>query len=771
MNYSFKILGLKVLQGCASGMRKVLDEDGTYLFDTDYAIDPTNVYNLRLSNTPNSIAETMYLAAGKDNQPVQINIQALVGKNGDGKSTIIELMLRVLNNFACYFGFTYDHDTLCPIRGLCAILYFEVHSAVYAIKSDKDAKISVYRNGVELNIINGAESDADKKKSLKATLGDSLFYTLIVNYSLYAYNSEVLDKETDGDSWINALFHKNDSYQTPVVLNPMRTKGNIDINREEDLSRQRLMALYTASGGLLDTCKISDTQTAEGFAFSLETESKLVTHTIRKYFRDVKPYKLANVGIEQIRDHLEDKDNGYLLQHGTDNMCIHFIEFWESFMIWYNQMPNLEKLLGEDQHYYDYNHNEQSDLNEYLDIYHGLIKRLNIPNAENVLHSIDSFRKSKTDWMTYAQLYRLLVIKTVWETLGEQKDWNVEGSLDEAIGKRQEVKCAAMLYMVYKVIDILQTYKPFTDRDHVTDKSYNTFANPISNSPELKALKRDVLAVLERTDYTTLKLRQTNNFLKRRGVGDKSLIKYLHILKHNKVWIDSSEIVYKDEEYDRYLTFNDLRQSLGGMLAQVSLTDIMDQLPPPIFKGDIIVADKKGERYPMSSLSSGQIQMIYSVSSIAYHLRNLDFKLSGNSIQYRNVNIICEEVELYFHPEYQREYVTRLHDQIRHCNLENIKCINICLVTHSPFVLSDVLRKNTLYLRNGHQQMDRTNETFGANLYDLMQDSFFLEKNAMGVRSSMYYQKLISNKNKGEAISDEELALVGDSLVRSYLET
>ena len=145
MNYSFKILGLKVLKGCASGMRKVLDEDETYLFNTDYEKDYTNVYNLRLSNTPNSIAERMYLAVGKDNQPVQINIQAIVGKNGDGKSTIIELMLRVLNNFACYFGFAYDHDTLCPNKDLCAILYFEADSKVYAIKSDKDSKISVYK--------------------------------------------------------------------------------------------------------------------------------------------------------------------------------------------------------------------------------------------------------------------------------------------------------------------------------------------------------------------------------------------------------------------------------------------------------------------------------------------------------------------------------------------------------------------------------------------------------------------------------------------------
>ena len=47
----------------------------------------------------------MYFINEKDNQPIHINIQALIGKNGERKSTIVELMLRVLNNFACFFGF------------------------------------------------------------------------------------------------------------------------------------------------------------------------------------------------------------------------------------------------------------------------------------------------------------------------------------------------------------------------------------------------------------------------------------------------------------------------------------------------------------------------------------------------------------------------------------------------------------------------------------------------------------------------------------------
>ena len=44
-------------------------------------------------------------------------------------------------------------------------------------------------------------------------------------------------------NWLNGIFHKNDGYQTPIVLSPFRTKGNININTENTLSRERLITL------------------------------------------------------------------------------------------------------------------------------------------------------------------------------------------------------------------------------------------------------------------------------------------------------------------------------------------------------------------------------------------------------------------------------------------------------------------------------------------------------------------------------------------------
>ena len=40
---------------------------------------------------------------------------------------------------------------------------------------------------------------------------------------------EILDVER---CWLTGIFHKNDGYLTPVVLNPFRREGRLDIRKE-----------------------------------------------------------------------------------------------------------------------------------------------------------------------------------------------------------------------------------------------------------------------------------------------------------------------------------------------------------------------------------------------------------------------------------------------------------------------------------------------------------------------------------------------------------
>ena len=90
------------------------------------------------------------------------------------------------------------------------------------------------------------------------------------------------------------------------------------------------------------------------------------------------------------------------------------------------------------------------------------------------------------------------------------------------------------------------------------------------------------------------------------------------------------------------------------------------------------------------------------------------------------------------------------------------------MVTHSPFVLTDMFTQNTLYLKEGVVQKVKM-QTFGANYYELLNKSFFFDKNAIGTVESNYVNKMIQRKNHGEHIEIEDVDMVGDDFIRDYL--
>ena len=57
--------------------------------------------------------------------------------------------------------------------------------------------------------------------------------------------------------------------------------------------------------------------------------------------------------------------------------------------------------------------------------------------------------------------------------------------------------------------------------------------------------------------------------------------------------------------------------------------------------------------------------------------------------------------------------------------------INILFITHSPFILSDIPKQNVLFLENGKPSEKKNMNTFGANITDLLADSFFIEDGLM----------------------------------------
>lgn len=232
---------------------------------------------------------------------------------------------------------------------------------------------------------------------------------------------------------------------------------------------------------------------------------------------------------------------------------------------------------------------------------------------------------------------------------------------------------------------------------------------------------------------------------------------------------------YEKEEGEEKLT-----KLVEGQLID-SFDDAVLLLPPAFYHIDLALeknADAEDDcedegQMTVATLSSGERQMLYTMSYVLYHVKNIQsVKPSDNCHQYHHINLIFDEAELYYHPDYQKQFVKKLIDYIDRCNLnkEIIKSINVIIATHSPFVLTDILTQNTLYLSKGERKTVEQ-QTFGANYYDMLHDSFFFKDTALGGVATKRIKEWLTGKNeKGvESVDEEVLSLIGDPLITQCL--
>lgn len=115
-----------------------------------------------------------------------------------------------------------------------------------------------------------------------------------------------------------------------------------------------------------------------------------------------------------------------------------------------------------------------------------------------------------------------------------------------------------------------------------------------------------------------------------------------------------------------------------------------------------------------------------------------------------NMLLMLDEVDLYMHPEWQRQFLKLLSDGLNR-EYRN-KHIQVIITTHSPLVLSDIPRENVVYLKRDGNKCKIVDgpdmeETFGANIFSLLKDSFFLSK-TMGEFAHTRIEKVIGDLEK-----------------------
>lgn len=145
----------------------------------------------------------------------------------------------------------------------------------------------------------------------------------------------------------------------------------------------------------------------------------------------------------------------------------------------------------------------------------------------------------------------------------------------------------------------------------------------------------------------------------------------------------------------------------------------------------------------------------------------------------KDIHLFIDEADVYLHPEWQRcwmnEFVGMMKIILKRMYLSNTPKIQMFISTHSPFMITDFPKENLVLLKKKDKRasVEVLNEPeispFGANLYDLLSDSFFLKEN-IGLFSKRKIQGLIGNKRRKKYYM-ENVDLRMDEKEQKYVES
>lgn len=657
---AFTIICIHPIVGCK--YLKILKEGEYYFFNDWYREENGHI----IRNEDNTFKRGFF---GNG-----ITIQAVVGKNGSGKSSLLELIYRILNNFsyvATEGAYRATAERLYYIREIKAELYYELDGQLGCVKVEDDTVTLIYGENEPLELyfsgsknyeetdgwlnarpLDGYEHDTirgmEKRtiREIEKTL-NHFFYSLVVNYSIQSLNpcdyedEEAYGEEVDDwadNSWLTSLYRKNDGYMVPIGFEPYRGNNQIDLKNQKELTEDRVAAL------LIDAEKHGH-KLLPGYSYS----SIDFTYDHKFSLRFDHPAEDDDIATDAIQKIAEDL-NG---------------ERSELFF----------KFYGIDEGY------KQND----------------------------------------CYFFKL-----------------------------------AFMYLIDKTFSVSRNYPDYEDYSKLSDVFFNLERDLLPQEKDMVASLID--KVKKEPSHIGIKVHQTLHFLER------------------LIHIDAAEQKEMDDNgfsYDEYMQHFFPDKTIEGPKA------IMEYYPPSIFRNYIYLKnDNDQECIEFPLLSSGERQYLFTLSAYLYHLRNIISVPEGSDrVKYKNVCLFLDEIELCFHPEYQRLFVANLLQSLKDNKVTDSVNVNVILTTHSPFVLSDIPQSYILYLENGEDAREQMKEkTFASNINELLAESFFLNGGFVGEFASQVVNDLANflldkqhERRWNIDSADQLIETVGDDVVKIQL--
>lgn len=248
-------------------------------------------------------------------------------------------------------------------------------------------------------------------------------------------------------------------------------------------------------------------------------------------------------------------------------------------------------------------------------------------------------------------------------------------------------------------------------------------------------LSEGVINELEIVDYTAVEL--FNHFVTNAKVhfNAQPPEKAKHVF--NTQVLELFEFIYEIvDEIQDYNSVNNKAfntEYINLEKIQALQKEIVNHLTSNYYNQKVRVSDFLGIKSTNRKLSSGENALLNFYSVIYERVQNIE----KEQIQEEYV-LLLDEADLGYHPEWKKKFVNSIVKSLPlFFNFSTTQSnIQIIFTTHDPLTLSDIPKQNVVFLdENGAGETIISNdnkETFGANIHDLLADSFFLSDGLMG---------------------------------------
>ncbi|WP_316571337.1 AAA family ATPase [Neobacillus sp. YIM B06451] len=146
-----------------------------------------------------------------------------------------------------------------------------------------------------------------------------------------------------------------------------------------------------------------------------------------------------------------------------------------------------------------------------------------------------------------------------------------------------------------------------------------------------------------------------------------------------------------------------------------------------------------------------------------------------NPNQNENLMILLDEGDMYFHPEWQKSFISDLKSLLNYAfeGHEIVKTIHLLITSNSPFIMSDIPLEHTIVLGKEYS----LEQTYAQNIHDILKSSFFMYSGTLGEVAQKHIKELISRLQKEDSTEVDRhyikrsINMIGEPMIRYKLES